>query len=586
MLTAAAVVALGSWVTSAVVMSTRGIDLTDESFYLLSYRWWDSNPRNFSGAQYLFGPVFEALGHDVPRLRLARLVLLLAAHGVFVLALRDHLRRTARPPWSWSTPLMVLVLATGGISYGWLPQSPGYNDVALLGSLLIGAVALRCATATSLGTRPSPAWLLLAGATTAAVALAKWSSALAVGVLAVAVLAALLRRDPVGLLLAAAAGLLGIAAFAVLFHLTVAPWDEVLPPMREVNRLVSGDTNSPSALLLLYATSTGWVLLAAALSALGGLLPVWILRRVPVAAGGSAGPSGSLIAAPPLAAALPWLVSFTLPRGGTEATWTYTVSIVAALLASLAATLFLGGPGSRGARPADDVRPDRVGRWTVTVLLLGLPAAQAFGTGNALYLVAIHGLTFWVAGALLCIADSPGESAREVGTSLVTTCALLVAVVATTGLMMHPYRADPIDRATTTVPGSDNLTDVEVDPALAARLGALISAVDEQTPPGTPVYAVDELAGLVLAVDRPPAGEAWNSRLDPDRAAAGLLAYCTADREVAAPAILADRPLGQSELETLQACGWPLYPAYRAFSPPGGPDGVRLYVPDREEANR
>ena len=36
---------------------------------------------------------------------------------------------------------MVLVLATGGISYGWLPQSPGYNDVALLGSLLIGAVA-------------------------------------------------------------------------------------------------------------------------------------------------------------------------------------------------------------------------------------------------------------------------------------------------------------------------------------------------------------------------------------------------------------------------------------------------------------
>lgn len=588
LLTAAAVVALGSWVASAVVMSTRGVDLTDESFYLLSYRWWDSNPRNFSGAQYLFGPVFEALGHDVASLRLARLVLLLAAHGVFVLALRDHLRRTARPPWAWSTPVMVLVLATGGISYGWLPQSPGYNDVALLGSLLIGAVALRCATATSRGTRLSSAWPLLAGSTLTAVALAKWSSALAVGVLTAAVITILLRRDPVGLLRAAVAGLLGIVAFVVLFHLTVAPWDEVLPPMRDVNRLVSGDTNSPSALLLLYATSTGWVLLTAALSALAGLLPTWCLRRLPATTSRPPGlVVGALVAAVPAAAALPWLVSFTLPQGGTGATWTYTVSIVAALLASLAATLLLPDePGSSPRPSRDDVRPDRVSRWSVAVLLLGLPAAQAFGTGNALYLVAIHGLTFWVAGALLGIADHPGANARRVGTSLVTTCALLVAVVATTGLTIHPYRADPIDQATATVPGSDNLAGVEVDPVLAARLGALISAVDQQAPGGRPVYAVDELAGLVLALDRPPAGESWNSRLDPERAAAGLLAYCKRDSEVAAPIILADRPLGQSELETLQACGWPLYPAYRAFSPPGGPDGVRLYVPDREEANR
>ncbi len=568
-------------------MSTRGVDLTDESFYLLSYRFWDSNPRNFSGAQYLYGPLFEGLDHDIPRLRVARLGLLLVSHAAFVLALRDHLRRTARPSWSWSTPMMVLVLAAGGISYGWLPQSPGYNDVALLGSLLVGAVVLRCATATALGARPSAGWLLLAGACLAAVALAKWSSALAVGVLVAAVLAVLLRRKPVGLVRVVAVGLLGVAVFAALFHVAVAPWDQVLPPIRDVNRLVSSDTNSPTALLLLYATSTGWVLLAALLCAAGGLLPIGVLRRLRIAAGPPRGlMAGSAVAAPPLAAVLPWLVSSSLPQGGADATWTYTVSIVAALLASLGAALLLGGSGAGAHRPAADTRPERVDRWAILVLLLGLPAAQAFGTGNALYLVAIHGLALWVAGALLWIADSPSVDARRVGTSLVTTCALLVAVVASTGLLLHPYRADPVGRATTAVPGSENLEGVRVNPALARKLGALVSVVDGQSPEAAPVYAVDELAGLVLAVDRAPAGESWNSRLDPDRAVAGLLAYCNQGSEVAAPLILADRPLGQSELETLQACGWPLYPAYRAFSPPGGPDGVRLYLPDREEADR
>ena len=86
-----------------------------------------------SGVHYLFGPLFGALGHDVSDLRLFRLV---------------SVRGRAR--WSWptlqddgwgcdsrSTPdrlsnfaLGSLVVASGGITYGWLPCHPATTTSA------------------------------------------------------------------------------------------------------------------------------------------------------------------------------------------------------------------------------------------------------------------------------------------------------------------------------------------------------------------------------------------------------------------------------------------------------------------------
>ena len=68
-----------AWVVAALVMSGRGLDLSDEGFYLLSYGGWDENSRAFSGVQYLYGPWFELFGYDVPALRVLRLVTVLGA---------------------------------------------------------------------------------------------------------------------------------------------------------------------------------------------------------------------------------------------------------------------------------------------------------------------------------------------------------------------------------------------------------------------------------------------------------------------------------------------------------------------------
>ena len=136
----------------------HGLDISDEGFYLLSYRWWDINLRTFTGVQYVYGPVFELLGFDIARLRLFRLGTIVVTHAALGFAFMRWLR-TRRPeapatPW-WEAAGTAAVVACGGLVYGWLPLSPGYNDVALLGSMLLTAGVLWAAADVQAG-RPHP----------------------------------------------------------------------------------------------------------------------------------------------------------------------------------------------------------------------------------------------------------------------------------------------------------------------------------------------------------------------------------------------------------------------------------------------
>ena len=115
--------------------------------------------------------------------------------------------------------------------------------------------------------------------------------------------------------------------------------------------------------------------------------------------------------------------------------------------------------------------------------------------------------------------------------------------------------------------------------ALSDDLLALKNLVDSAAPADSAVYAVDELAGAVLALDRPPAGEAWTSRLDNARSAAGLSSWCQDHPETSPPIILADRALSSLDREALRACGWPFYPSFRVLPWRDGPDDLRVYVP-------
>ncbi len=112
---------------------------------MLSYRWWDSTPRVFTGVQYLYGPVFELLGWSIPGLRVVRLVSIVLVHLAFGWAFMTWLRtrRPQAPPGrGWEVAGTLTILASAGVTYGWLPLSPGYNDVVLLTSLLLVSLLL------------------------------------------------------------------------------------------------------------------------------------------------------------------------------------------------------------------------------------------------------------------------------------------------------------------------------------------------------------------------------------------------------------------------------------------------------------
>src|SRR4051794_29359704 len=257
---AAALLATAVWVIAALMMADHGFDLSDEGFYVLSYRWWDSTPRVFTGVQYLYGPVFQLLGWSIPGLRVVRLVSIVLVHLAFGWAFMAWLR-TRRPqaPSSsgWELAGTLTILASAGVTYGWLPLSPGYNDVVALTSLLLVSLLLWSLTVVSRGERLPVLAAACAGPPVVALVLAKWASAglillflLVVGVLALRALGAR------GWLRYVVAAVASVVLCLLLVNGFVQPLRSMASELSEVNRLVARSTNSPLSLLGMYVRTT------------------------------------------------------------------------------------------------------------------------------------------------------------------------------------------------------------------------------------------------------------------------------------------------------------------------------------------
>src|SRR5262249_51189663 len=134
----------------------------------------------FTGAQYFYGPVFAALGHSIAALRVFRLVTVVAVHVIFgwtfMRWLRGH-RPAAPASRLWEVCGTAAIVAAGAMIYSWLPLTPGYNDISVLGSLLAAAVLLRMATCIDRAVPIRP-WVPAAlGPILIVMGLGKWSSA-------------------------------------------------------------------------------------------------------------------------------------------------------------------------------------------------------------------------------------------------------------------------------------------------------------------------------------------------------------------------------------------------------------------------
>ena len=63
------------WAAAAI---HRGFDLSDESLYVVSYRYYRDPELVHTGAAAVLGPIFDLVGWSIPGLRLIKLAILLA----------------------------------------------------------------------------------------------------------------------------------------------------------------------------------------------------------------------------------------------------------------------------------------------------------------------------------------------------------------------------------------------------------------------------------------------------------------------------------------------------------------------------
>lgn len=602
---------LAIWAVSGWLNASAGLDLTDEGFYLLSYRWWSTEYRNFTGAQFIYGPLFESLGWNIGDFRRVGLVVAIALHLAFGLAFarwlrahRPHLRRSR-----WTTAaITTLVAASGAMSAAWLPASPSYNTLSLHGTIAATTallVQLRRAEASARWLPVAPAML---GAAMMVAGLAKWPSTLLTApvLLVVLVLARSDRWWKRALDVAASA-----AGAAVVWGWLSAAIDlpRFLDEFGEVTTAINRGTNDPLTLWRFYlngiryiaTTNSGLVI-----AFLGACVLVGVARwlRVPLA----------LITVVIGAMAVRSLTDIILPSFRAQ-------FLVAAIglppLVYAASTAFArrwlaAAPGTgTGTKPEPEPEPElestdlettgdqgvapagaRWHTWLVGLALAALPATFAAGTGNAILVLASAAFAFWGALGLLALSAAPPDGVAQTATSaaLVGAIAFVPAWAAADGLLRHPYRVDPVEDSTVEVSSLPPLAGLRFGEDTAdglQRFGEALAPLVQE--PGRRVLAYDESAGLVLALGGRSVGEPWYSFIDHRRTADGIRSACPDHRPPwgsRPPILLLRRNLTTVDTAALRYCGIDLWRDYVSLVPRGDDWDELTVLVHRRDADR
>lgn len=573
----------GWWIVTAGRAANEGFDITDEGYYLLSYRWWDSNPLALTGVQYLYGPVFEWLGYDIVKLRLFRLLTIVVVHVLFGFSFMRWLRgrRPGAPPSVlWELSGTAIVLAAGGICYAWLPQSPGYNDVVLLGALTLVSCVLWIARAVDRDLKVPFGWFVLAGLVIGAMVLAKWTSVVVIGLIvltAIVVLAAQGRRDVARGILWALGGL-GLAALVV--QLFVVRLDVAVPGILSVNRFIAGTSYSPADLLHIYWSSSlqlfgrtlraHWLLLVATAVAVIGR---W--RWLQLAA--------AVLAVVALALSVRQVLTSDGALGGSQHTPTYAVTLLAVVLVAVVAAIGSVIAHKAGVTGCSRLSQENARSWVILALLVLLPLVQAFGTNTPLYTIGFNAFAAWAAVAIAVLTGiwaTPVTARLTVGLVLVGSL-VATASIAYTGLFDYPYRS--VGHAKLTAKSRlPALKGLYLEPRAQERFAGLATKLKPYAQPGRPMIAYDKMAGLVLMLQGRPVGEAWVAPKERQRAAAGIEEVCREGQPWdpnRPPVIILNRQISDVEIEALHACLLDFRSQYRLLAPPRQTISLQVWVP-------
>jgi hypothetical protein len=337
-----------------------------------------------------------------------------------------------------------------------------------------------------------------------------------------------------------------------------------------VSALTATENHSLSFLMSTYLHSTGLFVLAAVLFAIPAVATYVVAVRLPPAAGQRW--ARSLVLAGVLATGV-LVPLFSGWRGGDDK-GRVMVAVVLALLLAAVVSATVPGSGPPDASGPSRRSPDRL---VVGVLLL-VPVGQALGTNVPLVYVAGECLALWVAGVVV-LASRPGRpagSSYAVGASL-AMLVVAVAAIAGTTTMMSPFKTTGFRSDTVSL----GALGVRLSPGVASQYAALQRSLAPYVTRGaTPMFTLDERAGLTYLLGGVPMGSTWTDSGTPVRTA-GILELACRNGDVdrtRPPVLLFNRTPDPAVVHALRVCGFAFPRDFRTLHVAGGPPGIRVYV--------
>lgn len=501
-----------------LLASNKGLDITDEGLYLLTARHPGEYIANFTKAQLIWSPILSAVG-SVTGLRIVKLLLLIAAGALLGFSIAaeasDHKRPeggTGRTPARCVAVISVTLAALAPAT--WLPQSPGYNDLAVIASITACAMVLRVRRSTSPRaiTLNSAAlivalWVLL---------LAKWPAAIALGTLSAVTLAPTVQRmERASRKCFAWAATGSLLACTAATHLLLEPLGDVVGGLREATSNLGGSHDLSSLReeyvgdisdLVDLLISRWWVLCIAVLTG-------WLIARKTTERVGTL----SLCIVMGLCLWMDWT------RGALSGGAMYSIAFGQYLPFMLVvASTVAAGTMLSASRP---LARWRIAGWPAVLFLCAAPFAGALGSNNSIWTSAGSYSALWVA-ALVLVVGSLGVH-EAVAELIAVAVAGSVALAAVFGTWLSPYRQPPLSEVHTEITQGPARGLVVADSTMES-----IRRVQSLTRPGDSLVIVWKSAGLVFATDTVQPRHAWLSKDFPLRAVESLEEACRRDAPV------------------------------------------------------
>jgi hypothetical protein len=478
----------------------RGFDFVDEGWALLASR----SPKLFADQatptrfQFMTGDLYRLVGENIVLFRISKLVIITVAAGLLAFGLLRLLVHMGITITRSDRVLVAAIVVMSTYGANWLPQSPSYNDVALVAHLLFGAALIGAAL--SLGR--SIRWTgLLAGAAAGFVSwfavMNKFSGSIALLVLAIAIpVASGWRGRPDarkwGALILS--GVVGVGLGMLVWQVHYAPvGDTITGLLHSVKSSQQGDVHNSGNV---FAKSTIELVVVAAYGALA-----WFVTRART-------PNSRAIRIGVFALALlvsPVLLKELLgnsPKINGAAALGIAVTVIA--VAMLRRSDVEGGDGD----DADAARSRR-NVWILFGALATTPFLGAFGTAASITSVSAHECVIGaLAGFVLLAGLRPG--AQLLRTVYLGAAVVVLALVGVALTWQYPLNQPSLRLATASVDSRSPLSDVRIQPdrakAVNETLGALDSAGGHRM-----MLAFWGLQGFTFATDSTAPGEIFES---------------------------------------------------------------------------